>query len=213
MSWAFGYTRSRWPQTSGATGWAAWRRPTIVRVNVPTTIALIVPLALDTFAISAAVGVANPTRRQRFRLSALFALFEAGMPAVGLLLGGPLSQALGAAADYLAIAILVGFGAFSLLRPEDEVGISRMIDAHGPALILIGLSVSLDELAIGFSLGLFGVPVLPALIAIGVQTFAVSQLGFWLGGSLSEHFRELAERIAGVALIALGGILLLERLV
>jgi putative Mn2+ efflux pump MntP len=181
-------------------------------VNLPTTIALIIPLALDTFAISAAVGVANPTRRQRLRLGGLFALFETGMPAVGVLLGGPLSQVLGATADYLAIVILIGFGAFTLLRPDDESGVSRMLESHGPALILVGLSVSLDELAIGFTLGLFGVPILPALIAIGIQTFAVSQLGFWLGDSLSEGHRELAERVAGVVLIALGAILLGERL-
>ncbi|MHB8460669.1 MAG: hypothetical protein ACYDAK_12460 [Candidatus Limnocylindrales bacterium] len=34
------------------------------------------------------------------------------------------------------------------------------------------------------------------------ETFAVSQLGFWLGGSLSTGFREVAERVAGMALIA-----------
>jgi len=183
-------------------------------MTTPTVIALILPLALDTFAVSAAVGVTNPTRRQRLRLSSVFALFEGGMPAVGVLLGGPLGALLGATADDLAIAILVGFGAFTLLRSgdADEAGASRLASAHGPALILIGLSVSLDELAIGFTLGLLGVPVVPVLVAIGVQTFAVSQLGFWLGGSLSNRFREAAERVAGIALIALGGILLVERL-
>ncbi len=86
-----------------------------------------------------------------------------------------------------------------------------MVSAHGPALILVGLSVSLDELAIGFTLGLLRVPVLPILIAIGAQAFAASQLGFGLG-ALSRRFREGAERLTGIALIALGVILLVERL-
>jgi putative Mn2+ efflux pump MntP len=79
-------------------------------------------------------------------------------------------------------------------------------------LIVIGLSVSLDELAIGFTLGLLGVPVLPALVAIGTQAFVASQVGFRLGGSLSGRFREVAERLAGIVLIALACVLLAERL-
>jgi putative Mn2+ efflux pump MntP len=160
------------------------------------------------------VGLTNPSRRDRLRLSGLFALFEGGAPAIGILVGGPLGAVLGAIADYLAIAILIGFGAFILLRSEDGENerASRMVSARGPGLILIGLSVSLDELAIGFTLGLLGVPLLPFLAAIGGQAFAASQLGFRMGASLSERFLEDAERLAGVALIALGGILLVERI-
>jgi putative Mn2+ efflux pump MntP len=173
---------------------------------------LILPLGLDTFAVSAAVGLTNPTRGERLRLSALFALFEGGTPAVGLLLGGPLGQALGATADDLAIAILIGFGAYTLLRRDgDEEGAAMIASAHGLTLILVGLSVSLDELATGFTLGLLHVPVLPYLLAIAAQTFVVSQVGFGLGASLSARAREGAERLAGVALIALGLILLAEQ--
>jgi putative Mn2+ efflux pump MntP len=56
-------------------------------VIAPALIALILPLALDTFAVSAAVGVTGPSRRQRLRLSGLFALFEGGTPAIGVRLG------------------------------------------------------------------------------------------------------------------------------
>ena len=180
----------------------------------PAIIGLILPLALDTFAVSAAVGLTNPTPRQRLRLSAVFAAFEGGMPAIGVLVGGRLGTLLGATADYVAIAILIGFGLYLLVAKEadDAAGASRLATARGPALILIGLSVSLDELAIGFTIGLLGASVLPVLVAIAVQAFTASQIGFWLGASLSNRLREVAERIAAVALIALGAILLAERL-
>jgi putative Mn2+ efflux pump MntP len=45
--------------------------------------ALILPLALDTFAVSAAIGVAGIDKRQRLRLSLVFAAFEGLMPLVG----------------------------------------------------------------------------------------------------------------------------------
>ena len=50
-------------------------------------IALVLPLSLDTFAVSAALGVAGPSRRERWRLSLLLAGFEAVMPIVGFLAG------------------------------------------------------------------------------------------------------------------------------
>jgi manganese efflux pump family protein len=74
------------------------------------------------------------------------------------------------------------------------------------------LGLSLDELAIGFSLGLVRLPVVPVIIAIAVQALLASQLGLALGHRISERFRERAEQLAAVALIGLGGYLITERL-
>ncbi|MDQ1704826.1 MAG: manganese efflux pump family protein [Frankiaceae bacterium] len=183
-------------------------------MTVLRVVGLILPLALDTFAVAAAVGMTAMSRRRQLRFSLVFAVFEGGTPAVGLLLGGPLGHALGAAADYIAIGILMAFGAYTLLHQDSEEGerAARLAGARGVALLLLGLSVSLDELAIGFTLGLLRVPVVPVLIAIGVQAFLVAQLGFRVGAKLSARFRDSAEQLAGVALIVLGAVLLIERL-
>lgn len=74
------------------------------------------------------------------------------------------------------------------------------------------MNVSLDELAIGFSLGLARLPTVPVIIAIGAQAFLAAQLGLQLGGRIGERFREAAERLAGIALIALGLFLITEHL-
>ncbi len=177
--------------------------------------ALVVPLGLDSFVVAAAIGLVGVTPAQRWRIGGLFALFEGGMPVIGLLAGGPLGHALGTAADYVAIAVLLAFGTFTLVRDdEDELGRARRFaGARGRTALLLGLSVSLDELAIGFTLGLLRLPVLPVLIVIAVQAFVVSQLGIMLGKRLSETFREVAEKLAGVALIGLAVVLLVERVV
>jgi manganese efflux pump family protein len=75
----------------------------------------------------------------------------------------------------------------------------------------LGLSISLDELAIGFSLGLARLPVAPVIAAIAIQAVVASQLGLALGKVISDRFRQYAERVAGLALIALGGYLIAER--
>jgi putative Mn2+ efflux pump MntP len=77
---------------------------------------------------------------------------------------------------------------------------------------LLGFSVSVDELAVGFGAGLLRLPIVPLAIAVGAQAFIVTQLGLWLGGRVSERLGELAERFAGAALLALGAVLAAERL-
>ena len=178
-------------------------------------IGLVIPLALDTFAVSAAIGMGGISRRQRARLSLLFATFESGMPIIGLLLGAPLGKALGSVADYVAGGILLTFGLFTLLRPEDDerASISRMATARGLRLLLLGLSVSIDELAIGFTLGLVRVPVIPVLLLIAVQTILVSQLGMKFGAKLSERLREGTERLAAVVLTLLGAGIVIQRFI
>ena len=70
---------------------------------------------------------------------------------------------------------------------------------------MLGLSISLDELAIGFGLGLLHLPTLAALGLIGrAQAFLVAQLGLRLERRVGETVREGAETLAGVGLIAIG---------
>jgi len=176
-------------------------------------IALILPLGLDTFAVSAALGALGVSREHRLRLSLLFAAFEAGMPLVGLALGAPLGRAIGDAADYVAIGVLFAFGLYTLLGPEeDEERLSQLIKVRGSSALALGVSISLDELAIGFTLGLLRLPAALVIGLIAVQAFIVTQLGLRLGHRLSERVREGAERLAGLALIALALVLLAEKL-
>jgi putative Mn2+ efflux pump MntP len=175
--------------------------------------ALLLPLGLDTFAISAGLGIAGARGRRRLHVALLFAAFEGAMPLVGLALGAPLGRAIGAAADYLAIVVLLTFGAFTLLAKEapEEQRIAGLLNARGLGLVALGLSVSMDELAIGFTLGLLHLPAVAAIIFIIVQAFVVAQLGLRLGAYLSDRVREDIERLAGVALVALGLVLLAEK--
>ena len=176
-------------------------------------IALILPLSLDTFAVAAALGITRLSGAQRLRFSLLFAGFEGGMPVIGLLIGAGLGRAIGGWSEYVAIVALAGLGAYMLFGPEDnDESVKKLAATRGPALVGLGLSVSLDELAIGFSLGLLNVPIIPAIVLIAAQAFIVSQAGFALGGRVGEATREGAERLAGAVLIVIAGALLAARI-
>jgi len=168
-------------------------------------LALILPLGLDTFAISAALGLAGISRSDRMRIAVLFTAFEALMPVAGLLLGFGLGRAVGGYAELLAAVVLIAVGVWMLVSPDgDDATASLVARARGWAAMGLGLSISIDELAIGFTLGLVGVPVPPAIVLIAVQAFIASQLGFRLGARAGARVSEGAERVAGVALVLLG---------
>jgi putative Mn2+ efflux pump MntP len=160
-----------------------------------------------------ALGVAGLDPRRRLRVSLLMAGFEAGMPLVGLALGAPLGHAVGSAADYIAIGVLLAFGLYALVaRDNDEEDIGKLASATGWGAIALGVSISLDEFAIGFTLGLLRLPAAVAIILIGAQAFVLSQLGLRLGARVGSELREGAERLAGLALTALGLGLLIEKI-
>jgi putative Mn2+ efflux pump MntP len=179
------------------------------------TVALIVPLGLDTLAVAAGLGIAGLPRERRLGVSLLFTGFAAAMPVIGLAAGATIGHAISGATEYLAVAVLFGFSGYMLMGGDDDDEAAKMAAVAGTggfAAVSLGLSVSMDELAIGFTLGLLNVLLVPVLIAIAAQAFVASQLGLRLGGRLSDGFRGGAERLAGLPVGALAIGLLVETL-
>jgi putative Mn2+ efflux pump MntP len=172
---------------------------------------LLGPLAVDTFVVGAALGMVGLPRRDRTRASLVMAAFEGVMPILGFLVGAVGSKFLGQFAGYAAIVFLALAGV-QVLRSgagdTDERNVRLFARARGVALINLGLSVSVDELALGFSLGLLGISLPLAVVWIAVQALVVSQLGLRLGAGLGEAFRERAEQLAGMVLVVMAAVLL-----
>ena len=101
-----------------------------------------------------------------------------------------------------------------LWREEDGEGeqIARLASGRAPVLLALGISISLDELAVGFTIGLLHFSLWLAVLLIGAQAFAFAQLGLRLGARLNETLRERAEQLAGLALVALAGLLVVEKI-
>jgi manganese efflux pump family protein len=176
-------------------------------------IALVLPLGLDTFAVSVTLGMGGVSTQQRMRSSLLFTAFEALMPLVGLAIGRGLGNALGSAADYVAIGVVFVLAVQNLVADTDDTeprsGLSRGMGAS----VALGLSTSLDELGIGLAFGLLRVPVVPVIALIALQTFIVAQVGMRVGEGIGKRVRDGAGRIAGVVLALLVIGLLLAKLV
>jgi putative Mn2+ efflux pump MntP len=177
-------------------------------------LAFVLPLGLDSFAVAAAVGAVQAmTVWSRLRISLAFVIFEGGMPLIGLALGTALARGIGQAAGYLAGVAVIAIGAWMLLAGDnDEEEASRITASRGLALIALGLSISLDELAIGFTIGLAHLAAAAVIVAIAVQAFLAAQVGLAAGARLGKRWRERAEQAAATALILLGAYLIIEQL-
>ncbi len=177
----------------------------------------VLPLGLDTFALSTIIGVTPLATRTRVRLAITFAAAEGLMPAVGLLLGLPLGNALGAWSGYLAGVLLCGLGVWMWWkehgeRDEDDdaegkreaAKITRAATAAGWGILGLAVSISLDELAVGFSFGVLRVPLVPALVLIAFQALLASVAGQWTGRHMGQKLGERAEQLVGPAFGVLG---------
>jgi putative Mn2+ efflux pump MntP len=113
-------------------------------------LAFVLPLDLDSLAVAAAIGARQVTTAgQRLRLSPVLVIFEGRMPLIGLGLGTALARGIGQGRRLPGRRRVIAIGAWTLLaadKDEDEKA-SRITTSRGLAVMALGISISLDELA------------------------------------------------------------------
>ena len=186
-----------------------------------------VALGLDNFAAAIAIGLAGVDARTRLRVGVVFGLFEAGMPIVGLLIGAQAAAALGPASRWLAAGLLIAVGGYFLVaglrdahaaapRPGGEQAAgswspdraSQPRSAEGLGrLVLAGLALSVDNLAVGFALGSYHTSVVAGAVTIGVVSVGLALIGLELGGRLGVRAGQRGGQLAGLLLIAVGALI------
>lgn len=170
-------------------------------------------VGLSNFAASVAIGLTGVDRHVRLRVAAVFGLFEAGMPLIGLLLGHNLAQTLGRTSRYTGGALLVVTGCWTFVHARAQS--KRAPPAHddsarvGPAsslprLLLAGLALSVDNLVVGFSLGITKTPLLAAALIFGIVSIALSLGGLEIGQRLGGWGGASSETAAGAVLVVVG---------
>ena len=127
------------------------------------------------------------------------------MPLIGLALGRGIAAAAGHVAPYIAAAVLAAVGVAMLLGDDDATA-ERVPKLRGFAFLALVTAISLDELALGFAIGLLRISIVVALPLVAAQAVLASQLGLRLGGRLGATRTQVAERLAGACLIAIGAL-------
>ncbi len=174
-------------------------------------LALVLSLGMDTLMMSISLGFVQT--KGKVKIAITFAFAEAIMPLVGLFIGKEAGQLIGDWASLIgAIALLAVALWFVFFENEaEEENLERNL--VGWTLILTALSISLDELAVGFSIGLVGVPIVVTIILIAMQAFVFTVFGLTFGGKLKPYLGEWVEKSAGIILGLLGLWILVEVIV
>ena len=162
-------------------------------------------LGLDVFAVSVGVGVRGVPRATKIRIGIAFASAEVIMNLVGAGLGLVVGKLVGGVAGYLGFAALIGLGIYMMKESRDQLSQGSRLDlSQGFGLLLAALSISLDSLGIGFSILYIGVPLVEALVIIGVVSVCATTLGLSIGQRIGARAEENAAFLGGLLLLLTG---------
>jgi putative Mn2+ efflux pump MntP len=149
----------------------------------------------------------------RVRVALVFGLFEAGMPLAGLAVGHAVSTAAGgAAARWIAGGLLAAVGCYEVLAwLRSRAGARDGAESAGRGwsgwrLVVSGLALSIDNLIVGFALGAYHVPLVTAVVVIGLVSVAMSLVGLELGARLGTALGERGELAGGLVLVLVGAL-------
>jgi putative Mn2+ efflux pump MntP len=126
------------------------------------------------------------------------------MPVLGLLLGHGLVGVLGQATRWVGAALLIATGVYGLVQN----GQHGRRDTDAPRdlgrLVITGLALSIDNLAVGFALGAYHVSFPVAAVVIGAVSITLSLAGLELGARLGVRTGQRGETLGGLILIGVG---------
>lgn len=156
-------------------------------------------LSLDNFRVAVALGTVPMGLKRSVQVALTFGLWDAVMPLIGLLIGRRIGESVGDIAELVGAVALGGYGLYlvisALRKPEpDELD-------HPWALFGIPLTLSLDNLLAGTSLGILGLSPWFSAAVFGAMTAVLSLAGLQLGRAAARLIRIRADLVSGVTLI------------
>lgn len=177
-------------------------------------------LSVDAFAAALGKGATcdRPRFAQALRIGSVFGLFEAISPAVGWLIGHAVASWVNSVGAWVAFALLAAVGGHMLWMAwagghDEEEGDDARKRAGGIRLALTAVATSIDAMAVGVSLAVLHVGILPACLVIGLVTTTVATTGVLLGRQAGERLGATAEALGGIVLIGVGAVLLGQHLI
>ncbi|MEU6521459.1 manganese efflux pump [Streptomyces sp. NPDC046924] len=156
-------------------------------------------LSLDNFRVAIALGTVPFGLKRAVQVALTFGLWDAVMPLIGLLVGHRIGESVGDVAELMGAAALGGYGLYlvisALRNPEPE-------ELDQPwALFGIPLTLSLDNLFAGASLGLLGLSPWFSAAVFGAVTAVMSLVGLRLGRAAARLIRIRSDLLSGITLI------------
>lgn len=184
-------------------------------MNALELILVSVSLSMDAFAVSITEGIRMRAFNIRYaaKVSFLFGLFQALMPAIGFFAGSAFYKYIVHIDHWVAMGLLCFLGIRMILEARKVAAEGECSDnSDDKTLLMLAIATSIDALAVGITFTIVKANIYVAAPVIGLITFCVCYFGVALGKKLGPIFQKWAETAGGAALIAIGIKILLEHL-
>jgi manganese efflux pump family protein len=175
-------------------------------LNTGLTLAIFgLVIGANNLAVALALGAIGQ-RRNQGRILLVFAGFEFSVPLIGVWLGQQMAETLAAGADWLGPGLLAALGMATLISaqgsPRDREKLARTVTSWC-GLISLSAGLSVDNLVVGFGLGLGSVS--PLALAITIMCFSVvfAWIGLQVGHRVKQDYEKAGNTAAGLVLIVL----------
>ncbi|UJF33289.1 manganese efflux pump MntP [Paenibacillus hexagrammi] len=169
-----------------------------------TIIIMAIALGLDAFSLGIGIGMKGVRLLDILKISIVIGIFHVIMPLMGMFMGHYASSLLGNVATAAGGCLLILLGAhmvYSSLRGED---VSSFDHSTLWGLTLFALSVSIDSLSVGVSLGMFASDIVLTVLIFGAFGGLMSIAGLLLGRRVGNWVGEYGEAFGGLILLAFG---------
>ena len=171
-----------------------------------------VGLSMDAFSVALCKGlsVKKAQVKQGLLVGLYFGFFQALMPLVGYLLGGRFYRLIQDWDHWVAFVLLLILGINMIREAKDQEDLSG---GFAPKDMLpLAIATSIDALIVGVSFAVLKVSIYRSISFIGLWTFLLSFVGFYLGHYFGQKWEKWAHVLGGILLILIGAKVLLEDL-
>ena len=157
-------------------------------------------LSLDSFRVSVGLGTLKLSRLRQLQIVIAFGACDAIAPLLGLLIGKSLLEYIGPWVEHVGPLLLCAYGVYVIYIAQRYAG-KEAGEADRWMVLGLPLSLSLDNLVAGTSLGMIGFPILLSVTIIGAMSALFAMTGLKLGRTAVNLLRFRAELIGGVVLV------------
>ena len=165
-------------------------------------------LSLDSFRVSLGLGTLKLSRLRQLQIVIAFGVCDALAPLIGLLIGQSLLKIVGPWVEHLGPLLLCAYGVYVIYIAKRCTG-TETGETDRWMVLGLPLSLSLDNLIAGTSLGLLGVPPVLAAAIFAATTAVMSFVGLCLGRIIGRLIHIRADLLSGVALVIMAVVLAL----
>lgn len=169
-----------------------------------TIIVMAIALGMDAFSLGIGIGLRGIRIWDIMKISLVIGLFHVIMPLMGMFMGQYFGLLLGNVATITGGVLLVLLGAHMIFSSVKGPEMRAFDHSTYWGLLVFALSVSIDSMSVGVSLGLFATDLVFTVLMFGLFGGAMSVFGLLLGQRAGNWIGEYGEALGGVILLAFG---------